>query len=64
VTEVLKRRDLETELAEAKGTLQKESNKHKGLCVAIGLVCEDLRVALAQEVSSLAVRSLRITDRA
>jgi hypothetical protein len=61
---VLKSCGLEMELAEVKGTLQKESDEHDGLRVVIRLICEDLGVALVQEASSLAVRSLWIIDRA
>jgi hypothetical protein len=55
---------LEKELFEVKGSLQKESDEHDDLRVAVGLVCDDLRVTLLEETSSLAVRSLRITERA
>jgi hypothetical protein len=45
--EVMKSHGLEKELAEAKGSLQKESDDHDDLRVAIGLVYDDLRVTLA-----------------
>jgi hypothetical protein len=55
---------LEKELFEVKGSLQKESDEHDDLRVAIGLVCDNLGVTPSEETSSLVVRSLRITDRA
>jgi hypothetical protein len=44
---VVKNRDLEKELAEVKDTLQKESDEHDTLCIAIGVVCDDLELAPA-----------------
>ena len=45
--EVVKRSVLEKELSEVKDTLQKESDKHDNLCVAVQLVCDDLQLAPA-----------------
>jgi hypothetical protein len=64
VVEVVKSRGLEKELSKVKGSLQKDSDEHNDLRTAVGLVCNDLRVTPPEEVSSLAVRSLRITERA
>jgi hypothetical protein len=61
---VVKSRGLEKELSEVKGSLQKESDEHDDLRVAVGLVCDDLEVIPLEETSSLAVHSLRIMDRA
>ena len=47
-----------------KDTLQKESDEHDNLRVAVQLVCDELELAPEQETSSLAVRASRITDRA
>ena len=52
---------LEKELSEVKDTLQKESEKHDNLRVAIQLVCDELELAPEQETSSLTVRATRIT---
>jgi hypothetical protein len=64
MTEGVKSCGLEKELFEVKGSLQKESNEHDDLRVAVKLVYDDLRVTPLGEMSSLAVRSLRITERA
>jgi hypothetical protein len=61
-TELVKSHGQEKELSEVKGSLQKESDKHNDLRVAIELVCDDLGVTPLEETSSLTVRSLRITD--
>jgi hypothetical protein len=45
--EVMKCHGLEKELAKAKGSLQKESDDHDDLHVAIGLVRDDLGVTPA-----------------
>ena len=60
--EVMKSRSLEKELGEVKATLLKESDEHDALRVAIQLVCDDLELALAQEMSSLMVHAIQITD--
>ena len=62
--EVLKSRGLEKELDEVKASLLKESDEHDTLHVAIQLVYDNLELALEQETSSLAVRAVRLTDRA
>ena len=62
--EVVKSRGLEKELSEVKDTLQKESNEHDNLRIAVQLVCDELELALEQETSLLAVRATRIMDRA
>ena len=59
---VVKSRGLEKELSEVKDTLQKESEEHDNLRVAIQLVCDELELAPEQETSSLAVRTTRIMD--
>jgi hypothetical protein len=43
------------ELTEVKGTLQKESDEHDGLHVAVGVVYDDLELVPAQETGSLVV---------
>ena len=53
----MKSRGLEKELAEAKGSLRKESDDQYDLRVAVGLVCDDLGVTSVQEMSSLVVCS-------
>ena len=55
--EVVKSCGLEEELSEVKDTLQKESDEHDNLCVAVQLVCDELELALEQETSSLMVRT-------
>ena len=60
---VVKSRGLEKELSEVKDTLQKESDEHDNLRIAIQLVCDQLELALEQETSLLAVRTTRIMDR-
>ena len=62
--EVVKSHGLEKELSEVKDTLQKESDKHDNLRVAVQLVYDELELAPKQETSSLAVRATRIMDRA
>ena len=47
-----------------KDTLQKESDEHDNLRVAIQLVCDELKLALEQETSSLAVCATRLMGRA
>jgi hypothetical protein len=42
MTEVVKSHGLEKELSKVKGSLQKQSNEHDDLCVAIWLVCNGL----------------------
>ena len=42
----MKSRNLEKELSEVKATLLKESEEHDALCVAVKLVCSDLKLAL------------------
>ena len=63
-SEVVKSRSLEKELSELKDTLQKESDEHDNLRVAVQLVCDKLELAPEQETSSLAVHATQITDRA
>jgi hypothetical protein len=46
-----------------KDSLLKESDEHDALRVAIQLVYDDLELALEQEMSSLAVHAIHITDR-
>ena len=60
--EVVKSRGLEKELSEVKGTLQKESDEHDNLRIAIQLVCDVLELAPEQETSLLTVRATQITD--
>ena len=60
--EVVKSHGLEKELSEVKDTLQKESDEHDNLRVAVQLVYDELELALEQETSSLVVRATRITD--
>ena len=55
--EVVKSHGLENELSEVKDTLQKESDEHDNLCIAIQLVCDELELALEQEISSLAIHA-------
>ena len=62
--EVVKSCGLEEELSEVKDTLQKESDEHDNLCVAVQLVCDELELALEQETSSLVVCATQITDQA
>ena len=52
---VVKSCGLEKELSEVKDTLQKESDRHDNLRVAVQLVCNELELALEQETSSLLV---------
>ena len=60
--EVVKSHGLEKELSKVKDTLQKESDEHNNLCVAVQLVCDELEVAPEQEMSSLVVRAIQIMD--
>ena len=53
---------LEKELSKVKDTLQKESDKHDNLRIAVQLVYDELKLALEQETSSLAVQATRIMD--
>ena len=46
-----------------KASLLKESNEHDIMRVAVQLICDDLKLALEQETSSLMVCAVRITDR-
>jgi len=62
--EVVKSRGLEKELSEVKDTLQKESDEHDNLRIAVQLVCNELKLALEQETSSLTVCATQIIDRA
>ena len=59
---VVKSHGPEKEPSEVKDTVQKESDEHNNLCVAVQLVCDELEVAPEQETSSLVVRATRITD--
>ena len=45
-------------------SLLKETKEHDTLCVVIQLVCNDLKLVLKQETSSLVVHAVRIMDRA
>ena len=45
--EVMKSHSLEKELDEVKATHLKESDEHDALCVAVQLVYDDLKLALA-----------------
>jgi hypothetical protein len=54
--------NLEKELAEVKDTLQKESDEHDTLRITVGVVCNDLELALAQETSSLMVHATQIIE--
>jgi hypothetical protein len=60
----VKSHDLEKELAEVKDSLQKESDEHDTLRIAVEVVYDDLELAPMQVMSSLTVRATRITDRA
>ena len=62
--EVVKSHGLEKELSEVKDTLQKESDEHDSLRVTVQLVCDELKLALEQETSSLVVCSTRIMNQA
>jgi hypothetical protein len=62
VAEVVKSRGLEKELSKVKGSLHKDNDEHDDLRAAVGMVYDDLRVTPPEEVSSLAVCSLRITE--
>ena len=62
--EVVKSCGLEKELSEVKDTLQKESDEHYNLHVAVQLVCDELELAPEQEISSLVVHATRIMDQA
>ena len=44
--EVTKSRGLEKELGKVKASLIKESDEHDTLCVAIQLICDDLKLVL------------------
>ena len=63
-SEVVKSRGQEKELSEVKDTLQKESDEHDNLRVAVQLVYDEHELAPEQETSSLAVHATQITDRA
>ena len=54
---------LGTDLAEVRGTLQAESDNHDLLHAAVGVVFDDLGVALPEETSSLAARAVDIMAR-
>ena len=58
MAEVAKGHSLEKELDKVKATLLKESKEHDALRVAIRLVYNDLELAPAQEMSSLAVHAV------
>jgi hypothetical protein len=60
----VKIRDLEKELAEVKDSLQKESDEHNTLRIAVRAVYDDLELAPMQVTSLLTVRATRIIDRA
>jgi hypothetical protein len=60
---VVKSYNLEKELAEM-DSLQKESDEHDTLHITVGVVYDNLELAPTQEMSSLAVPTPRITDRA
>jgi hypothetical protein len=64
VAKVVKSRGLKKELSKVKGSLQKESDEHDDLRVAVRLVCDDLGLTPLEETSSLTVCSLRIMERA
>ena len=51
----MKSHGLEKELSEVKDTLQKESDEHDNLCVAVQLVYDELKLAPEEETSSLTV---------
>ena len=53
---------LQRQLSEMRGQLQSESDDHDALCVAVGLVFNDLRVAPVVETSSLTVWVTQIPD--
>jgi len=61
-SEVVKSHCLEKELSEVKDMLQKKSDEHDNLRVAIQLVYDELKLASEQETSSLTVRATRIID--
>ena len=52
---------LGTKLAEVRGTLQAKSDEHDLLCAAVGVIFDDLGVALQEETSSLAAHAVDIT---
>jgi len=54
---------LGTELTEARGLLQVESDQHDLLCSAIMAVCDDLQLAQEEGTSSLMTRAAGITAR-
>ena len=62
--EVVKSHGLEEELSKVKDTLQKESDEHDSLRIAVQLVCDELKLAPKQETSSLMVRATQIIDQA
>ena len=62
--EVVKNHGLEKELGEVKDTLQKESDEHDNLRIAVQLVCDKLELAPEQETSSLVVHATQIMDQA
>ena len=53
---------LQRQLSEVRGQLQSKSDDHDALCAVVGLVFDDLRVALAVDTSSLVVRVTQIPD--
>ena len=54
---------LAMDLAEARSLLQVESDELDLLKVALGIVCDDLRVVQAEGTSSLVARAVDITAR-
>jgi hypothetical protein len=64
VAKVVKSRGLKKELSKVKGSLQKESDEHDDLRVAVRLVSDDLGLTPPEETSSLTVCSLQIMERA
>ena len=60
----MKSHGLEKELSEVKDTLQKESDEHDNLRVAVQLFYDELELAPEQETSSFVVHATQITDRA
>ena len=61
--EVMKSHGLEKELDKVKASLLKESDEHDTLRVTVQLVCDDLKLAPEQEMSSFVVRTIWIMDR-
>ena len=54
----MKSHGLEKELGEVKASVLKEGDEHNTLCVAVQLVCDDLKLAPKQETSSLMVHAI------